>query len=864
MKRKMLLGIALFSVFALASCKDGQTPYIGENGNWWIGDVDQGVPARGEKGEDGTNGVSVVSISKTSTVDNVDTYTVTFSNNTTSTFTVTNGINGTNGVDGEDADALTITNVSIKSSTNNVDTYEIEFSDGYKSTFTVTNGKDGKDGMDGKNLSVLSIAKISSEGKYDTYKISFSDNSYQTFVVKNGEDGLTPYIGVNGNWWIGEEDTGVVANGEKANNVPLTAYSSGLTYETRTINGISGYVVTGWNGLDDEYLISTYGQEIADSFSDLTDKTLVIPNYIGTVPVIGVMSNSQLNFKKVVLSKNTIYLDQAVFKNCSNLKEIDFNDCKINEIPMECFNGTALTSIDLPETVTHIFDKAFYGVPVLSKIDLKNVKYLGNQAFDESSVDYVYLSNNVEYVGNDVFESAFVYIQTPSKPSNWGSISSNAFSIKYNVEKNDEYLYSIENNEATIYQYLGNEKKLIIPATLDNKPITTIGSGFNSYIYDRSVLSGKTAVERYEYFTNVEGIEELIIGNNVKKIEEYSLMNGNMFVYIGKNVEEIELTEDDDFYIGFFYESDIEDGDPFGLVVLEDSSNVKFKYRGTIYTYDELLALDDDYEMFIKTNIVYDDIYYDENSKIYYAKDNLSYEVISCKQNYVDNINILDSIGSLPVKTIGKYAFEWIFVSRITIGNNVNKIKSYAFYQCKASLFIPNNVGIINANGIYINSGSIIYAEVSQKPDDWDTNWNPNNTLVVYSASKQSFDNMIITDSYIGVIKGDNTIELLQYLGSYNTTIKIPRIINGRTVTSIAADCFKTTSRYSNLKIYIPNTITNIETKAFDLYQYSYTAYIYLESNVIPSTYETNWYYNSYYSNNTSYISCVLGTTFDY
>ena len=420
MKGKMFLGLALFSVFALASCKDGQTPYIGENGNWWIGDVDQGVPARGENGKDranGDDGVSVVSISKTSTVDNVDTYTVTFSDNTTSTFAVTNGINGTDGVDGEDADALTITNVSIKSSTNNVDTYEIEFSDGYKSTFTVTNGKDGKDGMDGKNLSVLSIAKVSSEGKYDTYKISFSDNSYQTFVVKNGEDGLTPYIGENGNWWIGEEDTGVVANGEKANNVPLTAYSSGLTYETRTINGISGYVVTGWNVLDDEFLLSTYGQEIADSFSDLTDKTLVIPNYIGTVPVIGVASNSNLNFGKVVLSKNTIYLDQAVFKNCSNLKEIDFNDCKIKEIPMECFYGTALTSIDLPETVTHIFDKAFYGLPVLSKIDLKNVKYLGNQAFYKSFVDYVYLSNNVEYVGNDVFESAFVYIQTASKPS---------------------------------------------------------------------------------------------------------------------------------------------------------------------------------------------------------------------------------------------------------------------------------------------------------------------------------------------------------------------------------------------------------------------------------------------------------------
>lgn len=30
---------------------------------------------------------------------------------------------------------------------------------------------------------------------------------------KDGADGLTPYIGDNGNWWIGDEDTGVSASG---------------------------------------------------------------------------------------------------------------------------------------------------------------------------------------------------------------------------------------------------------------------------------------------------------------------------------------------------------------------------------------------------------------------------------------------------------------------------------------------------------------------------------------------------------------------------------------------------------------------------------------------------------------------------
>lgn len=50
--------------------KDGLTPYIGENGNWWIGDEDTGIPATGPqgptgdsgpKGDPGKDGVSIVS-----------------------------------------------------------------------------------------------------------------------------------------------------------------------------------------------------------------------------------------------------------------------------------------------------------------------------------------------------------------------------------------------------------------------------------------------------------------------------------------------------------------------------------------------------------------------------------------------------------------------------------------------------------------------------------------------------------------------------------------------------------------------------------------------------------------------------------
>ena len=39
-----------------ADGKDGNTPFIGENGNWWIGDIDTGVKAAGIDGTDGVDG----------------------------------------------------------------------------------------------------------------------------------------------------------------------------------------------------------------------------------------------------------------------------------------------------------------------------------------------------------------------------------------------------------------------------------------------------------------------------------------------------------------------------------------------------------------------------------------------------------------------------------------------------------------------------------------------------------------------------------------------------------------------------------------------------------------------------------------
>ena len=93
--------------------QDGHSPVvrIGNDGYWYIDDVNTGVKAQGETGQqgepgqngsNGQDGRGIVSITLDYTEGNVDLYLIRYSDNTTSTFTVTNGLNGKDGEDGQD------------------------------------------------------------------------------------------------------------------------------------------------------------------------------------------------------------------------------------------------------------------------------------------------------------------------------------------------------------------------------------------------------------------------------------------------------------------------------------------------------------------------------------------------------------------------------------------------------------------------------------------------------------------------------------------------------------------------------------------------------------------------------------------
>ncbi len=163
---------------------NGITPHIGSDGYWYVGDTKTEVKAQGEKGDTGLTGAKG------------DTG-ATGQNGK-------DGVNGKDGIDGKDG-------INGKDGTNGKDGVDGKNgTDGTDGTDGI-DGKDGVNGVDGKDGIGIKKTEINTDGEL---VITYTDGTVSNLGVvvgENGKDGLTPFIGDNGNWWIGDTDTGVKA-----------------------------------------------------------------------------------------------------------------------------------------------------------------------------------------------------------------------------------------------------------------------------------------------------------------------------------------------------------------------------------------------------------------------------------------------------------------------------------------------------------------------------------------------------------------------------------------------------------------------------------------------------------------------------
>ena len=173
------------------SGRDGESPHIGENGNWYIGNKDTKIKATGKDGKDGINGkdgLSAYELWKQSVAgDNIN-----WPKDQTTMehfFLYLKGKDGENGITphvGENGNWYI----------------------GNRDTNFPAQGQKGENGKDGASPYI---------GPNGNWWINTSDTKIKAQGEK-GDDGVSPHIGNNGNWWIGTTDTRIKAQGEKGVN----------------------------------------------------------------------------------------------------------------------------------------------------------------------------------------------------------------------------------------------------------------------------------------------------------------------------------------------------------------------------------------------------------------------------------------------------------------------------------------------------------------------------------------------------------------------------------------------------------------------------------------------------------------------
>jgi len=773
----------------------------------------------GEKGETGETGTSITSIEKTGTEGVIDTYTISFSDGSATTFTLTNGVDGEQGI--------SVVSIEKTGTDGVVDTYTINFSDGTTTTFIITNGEDGATGEIGETgksgVSVTSIEKSGTEGLTDTYTIYFSDGTTTTFTLTNGEDGDTPYIGENGNWWIDENDTGVLADYSQDNRL----ISDGLIYSVATVGGKSGMMVCDYTG---------------------TDTNVNIPNFIGSIPVIGIykdafISNTQIT--TISLSENILWLESDVFGGCTSLNYVDFNNCKLTELPEEAFFNTAISEIEIPNSVIKIGDNCFNYTP-LTKINYENITYYGESSLSTYMGDYIYLSDKVEYVGENAFEYTYVYTQHDGIPENWsGSIDGqndeDNMLVMKNCSKNDEYIYSKDVAGVTIYKYLGDESRLEIPSTIDDSPVTKIGYGFNSYNLEYAdYIKNEVELDYNEQIDLFMQLQEVKIPNTVTSLDYMSFYCFGTMIYIPSSVEKM--------WYGVGY-NDISYGTSY-LAFENETCPIMKEYFVDDDSSDDETA-DWLEEIAVQLRIGYDIDYtkleYNQEEQTYYYNEGDNYSLFAIMNLKLECLEISDKFNEKPITFIRPYAISNLYnLKSIIIKDGVDKIKSYGISNLNLNYIgISDSVSIINANGINIDC-EYYYIKFNNKPSEWDSYWcGSEDVNEIYGVN---VDNLAYNEDFF-YLKEDSKIALIRYLGTSNI-INIPESIDEIEVYKIKTNFLET--KYFD--VYIPINIQIIEDKAF-VATYYYSSNMYCAAESKPENWDDNWYYNTYANNSNSYVN---------
>ncbi len=433
------------------------------------------------------------------------------------------------------------------------------------------------------------------------------------------------------------------------------------------------------------------------------------------------------------------------FAICKNIESVIFEDnSQLTTIDERAFiNCDKLNSIIIPDSVTTINNRAFIACDNLTSVVIPA---------GVLSIDYTAFSNSPNLT---------IYCKATSKPTGWaddwcGSITSvywyseqqpttagnwwhyvDDVPTSWNIQEEtpaSDFTYSINNNEVSITRYNGSATQVVIPSTIEGKPVVAIG---------------------YEAFDNNENIRSVSIPSSVRAIGTYAFSgcvmltsvtfaNDSQLTTIGSSafdgcdrLQSIELPG------SVTTIGDSAFSDCISLQSIELPDSVTTIGVGAFWDCRSLQSIEipnsvttiDGSAFYVCSSL--QQVIFAQNSQLTTIGYNAFYYCSS-----LQSIEIPDS-----VTTIGGYAFygcqnlqtvvlsnsltvleSGVFLSsglkNIVIPRSVKTIKKEAFGSCDMqSIVIPDSVTRIDYQAFRGVYNTNIYCEATSKPADWHTMW---------------------------------------------------------------------------------------------------------------------------------------------
>ena len=320
------------------------------------------------------------------------------------------------------------------------------------------------------------------------------------------------------------------------------------------------------------------------------NNTLILPSSVKTIKNFADFSGKGIT---LIIPSSVEKITKEAFYN-SSFDKVIFEEGfkKIDEF---AFSYTFIEEFVLPESLKTIASNAFY-LSDVTKINLENVEYIGKNAFNESDIEHVVLSEKLNILRDGAFEdcpnlksveynspvnipnSAFARCKNLKNfkiNSNITAILSNAFRNCFLLEKIDfphslrsidEFAFSgctslkeifIPNSVRSIgdaaFAYCGNLKNIILEDRnikgIEVKTAAFKSTGVHSFTFPAFPLEIQEGI-----FEECENLEEIIIkapisvipydfAKNCKNLTKVTFPNTvhivGAFAFAGTNIEEI-------------------------------------------------------------------------------------------------------------------------------------------------------------------------------------------------------------------------------------------------------------------------------------------------------------------------------------